>query len=676
MAEIFTFFEEGLKSYIDQSFSKYAKNPEIIFDKNFENIILNPLFINDISLFKNLIQKNKLKSEIWKSIGDFLYVKMNGIINEFNDSIKLYQTKISQYKERIKRSNSYIEYINKRANRRKEQIKNNYNEDIKKKNVDEENEKGKDDEDNLSDVKCEEYNSKSNAELIQKLLKYEKLVEKENNSIEVNEQKIRHKKKKIIIGNVNLLKLNILNLTVNILINEINSNELNETDENKESNYLSLNKFINDLIDKCEEIKEKMNISYTNFIKSFVIELVLTINNRGYKDINKYYLNKLLDSIKDNQTKYSSQEISDLIAYIEKIIKNPDSFLCPNAFSILKNASLNKIRPRSRNNSFDKNDLTVNNNNNNNINNNNGNNNNNNNNKNDEVKNNNNKNEKNSKIDDYFKRKKSESEDEEDCIKKFSSIISFKNSNQNNSNNLLNYNFHSQLSFGRIENSTSMLKYNSMSSALSNNNSLLGPGGANFQYQTSNVLNNSRLSGDDSMSAHGHNIYKTSFSELLPHDYISNHSGINSRLYTQLPFLRNTKKEIKKKNPVENFKEKLEKECSGYKRNNVIKESSDKIIKREISSIVDSKFYSNEIFNDAKNKNTTASDNKPSTDDNKILNFNEKKKINIDEVLVSKTPMKINFKTEESKDDKFNENIQNNGIRKNLGALFNQQIDK
>ena len=672
MAEIFIFFEEGLKSYIDQSFSKYSKNPEIIFDKNFENTILNPLFINDISLFKNLIQKNKLKSEIWKSIGDFLYEKLNGIIKEFSDSIKLYETKILQYKGRIKRSNSYIEYINERTNRRKEQIKNNYNEDIKKKNVVEENEEGKDDEDNLSDVKCEEYSSKSNAELIQKLLKYEKLVEKENNSIEVNEQKIRHKKKKIIIGNVNLLKLNILNITVNILINEINSNELNDTDGNKENNYLSLYKYINDLIDKCEEIKEKMNINYTNFIKSFVIELVLTINNHGYKDINKYYLNKLLENIKENQTKYSSQEITDLIVYIDKIIKNPDSFLCPNAFSILKNASLKKIRPRSRNNSFDKNDLTVNNNNNNNSNNNNGNNNN----KNDEVKNNNNKNEKNSKIDDYFKSKKSESEDEEDYTKKFSSIISFKNSNQNNSNNILNYNFQSQLSFGRIENSTSMVKFNSMSSALSNNNSLLGPGGANFQYQTSNLLNNSRLSGDDSMSVHGHNIYKTSFSELLPHEYISNQSGINSRLYTQLPFLRNTKKEIKKNNPVENFKEKLEKECSGYKKKNVIKESSDKIIKREISSIVNSKFYSNEIFNDAKNKNTTASDNKASTDENKILNFNEKKKINIDEVLVSKTPMKLNFKTEESKDDKFNENIQNNGIRKNLGALFNQQIDK
>ena len=678
MAEIFTFFEEGLKSYIEQSLSKYAKNPEIIFDKNFENIMLNPLFINDISLFKNLIQKNKLKSEIWKSIGDYLHQKLNEIINSFNDSIKLYETKILQYKSRIKRSNAYIEYINERANRRKEQIKNNYNEDIKKKNVNEENEEGKDDEDNLSDVKCEEYNSKSNAELIKKLLKYEKLVKKENESIEINEQKIKNKKKKIIIGNVNLLKLNILNLTVNILINEITSNELNDNDDNKENNYLSLSQYIDDLVDKCEEIKEKMNISYIIFIKSFVIELVLTVNNHGYKDINKYYLNKLLENIKENQAKYPSQEISDLSVYIEKIINNPDSFLCPNAFSILKNASLKKIRPRSRNNSFDKNDLTVNNNNNNN---NNGNNNNNNN-KNDDLKNNNNnnnnnnKNEKNSKIDDYFKRKKSESEDEEDCTKKFSSIISFKNSNQNNSTNLLNFNYHSQLSFGRIDNNNSVLKFNSMSSALSNNNSLLGPGGANFQYQTSNLLNNSRLSGDDSMSVHGHSIYKTSFSELLPHDYISNHSGINSRLYSQLPFLRNTKKEVKKRNPVENFKEKLEKECSGYKRKNDVKESSDKIIKREISSIVNSKFYSNELFNDVKNKNTTASDNKASLDENKNLNFKEKKKINIDEVLVSKTPLKLQFKTEESKDDKFNENIQNNGIRKNLGALFNQQIDK
>ena len=182
MAEIYTFFEEGIKSYIEQSFSKYSETSEIIFDKNFDNIILNPLFINDITLFKNLILQNKLKSEIWESIGDILYQKLKDIINIYKDNIKSYETKILQYKERIKKSNSYIEFLNERSNSRKEQIKNNYNEAINKKKVDIENEEGRSDEDNLSEVKCEEYNSKINAELIKKLLKYEKLVEKEKKS--------------------------------------------------------------------------------------------------------------------------------------------------------------------------------------------------------------------------------------------------------------------------------------------------------------------------------------------------------------------------------------------------------------------------------------------------------------------------------------------------------------
>ena len=660
MAEIFTFFEEGIKSYIEQSFSKYSETPEIIFDKNFDNIILNPLFINDITLFKNLILQNKLKSVIWKSIGDILYQKLNDIINIYKDNIKSYETKILQYKERIKKSNSYIEFLNERSNSRKEQIKNNYNEVINKKKVDIENEGGRSDEGNLSDVKCEEYNSKINAELIKKLLKYEKLVENEKKSIEVNNQKIKHKNKKIILGNVNLLKLNILNLTMNILINEINSNEFSNSNKNEEKSYLILDKYINDLIDKCEETKEKMNINYIIFMKSFVIELILIINNHGYKDINKYFLSQLLDYIKDNEKKYSSQEILDLIIYIEKLIKNPDSFLCPNAFSILKNASLKKIRPRSRNTSFDKNDPTLNNNNNNNI----------------DVKNSNNnhnKKEKNYKIDDFFKK---ESDDEEDYTKKFSNIISFKNSNQNNSNNLLNYNFNSQLISGKNDNNN-LNKFNSMSSSLSNNNSLLCKGGVNFQCQTSNLFNSSRLSGEESMSIHGQSIYKTSFSELLPHDYINNHSGINSRLYTQLPFLRKTKKDKTKRNPVYNFKKKLEKECSVYKKNIITNENTDKIMKKEISSIVNNKFYNNEIFNDD-NKNTSASDNKniTSSDDNQSLNNKNKKKINIDQVLVAKSPMKLTLKNEESKEDQFNENLQNNGIRKNLGALFNQLVGK
>ena len=77
MAETYSFFEEGIKSYIDQSISKYTKTPEIIFERDFDNTFLNPIFINDLSLFKNLIQKNKLKNEIWKSLNDTFFKQIN-----------------------------------------------------------------------------------------------------------------------------------------------------------------------------------------------------------------------------------------------------------------------------------------------------------------------------------------------------------------------------------------------------------------------------------------------------------------------------------------------------------------------------------------------------------------------------------------------------------------------
>ena len=55
MADIYIFFEEGIKSYIEQSFSKYSKNEDIIFRRSFDNEFLQPLFLNDIS---NVIAKD------------------------------------------------------------------------------------------------------------------------------------------------------------------------------------------------------------------------------------------------------------------------------------------------------------------------------------------------------------------------------------------------------------------------------------------------------------------------------------------------------------------------------------------------------------------------------------------------------------------------------------------
>ena len=672
MAETYSFFEEGIKSYIDQSISKYTKTPEIIFERDFDNTFLNPIFINDLSLFKNLIQKNKLKNEIWKSLNDTFFKQINDIQSIFKERVNEVDTKILQYKERMKKYKKYIQDLEDLIVDKQKKISRNIEEDKKKSNEkdsvndleNEEKSKNKE-EDDLSDIKLDEYKSKNNARLIDKITGYNKKIDEGKKKLEHYENQINHNKRKIAKGKINLLKLKILNLALSILINEIINNEMNNDNveiNNKDNDYKLFNDYVNELIEKCELIKEKLFINYIIFIKSFVIELVLIINKEGYKDINKEFLNLLLDNINEIQKKYSLEEISNLIKYIEKVIKNPDSILCPNAFSILKNASLKKIRPRSRNNSFDKNDFNTN------INFNN------------DVKNNNNKNEKNSKIDDFFKKKKSESEEEEEeNNKRLSSIISFKNStlnnNNNNNNNLLLNNFPSQLSLGLNENNSSRFKFNNMNSCLSNN-SLLG---LDFQHQSSNLLNSSKLSGDDSMSKHS--IYRQSFSELFPHDSILNNSqtGINCRLASQLPFLR-IKKEKKRKNfAVDKFQKRLGKDIFIKKEK---KENSDILINREINTIVNDKFYNNEnVTNDEKNKNTTASETKKNKnnkiyDDSQTLKFKDKKKIGNNEILVSKTPVKVVCQSEEFKEDKNNENLQINGIRKNLGFLFNQHAGK
>ena len=658
MAEAFTFFEEGIKSYINQSFTKYSGNPKILFKSSFDNKLLNPLFINDISLFKNLIQKNKLKNEIWKSIGETIFQKRNDVLNIFNEAIKNTNNKISIYEQIIIKFEKYIQKLEEKKVEKNQIIQENIAKDRQKKNSEKddtknsEQENGKEnkDEDDLSDIHLEENFSKNNAVLLKKINDYDRNIEDGQKSIKKKEAKIMNYKRKLSKGNINLLKFKILDLTVNILINEINKNELNNDNYNKEISYQFLNDNINKLIEECELIKEEININYIIFIKSFIIKLVLIINNEGYKNINKYFLNQLLNNINDNLKKYESDELSNLKNYIEKVINSPDTFLCPNAFSILKNASFKKIRPRSRNNSFDKNDINTNNN---------------------DIKNN--KNEKNSKIDDYFKKKKSESDEEEDEYnKRLSSVISFKNSKQNNILN--NNNFPSQFSFGLNENNSRII-FNSMNSALSNNSIL----NLELQIQSSNLLNSSKLSGEDSMSKPK----GSSFSELFPHDSVlsGGQAGINSRLATFLPSLRISKKKKKKSNSFfDIFQSKLE---NDYFKKKVNKENSDKITNRKIHSIISEKFYNNgNISNEEKNKNTTASENKKNnknkilTDENDSLKFKDKKKIGSNEVLVTKTPIKLESESEEFNEDKNNENLQVNGIRKNLGALFNQHAGK
>ena len=636
MADIYIFFEEGIKSYIEQSFAKYSKNEEIIFKKNFDNDFLNTLFINDISLYKNLIQKNKLKSEIWGIIGNLLDQKIKQILQKFNEFLDKKRNKILKYSEDKKKSSEKIKMYEKMHKEIEEEINNNV---ISNNNCNEEESEIKNEEkEDLSDVKCKESVANDNQELLKKIMHYNNLINDEKEKVKKYEKDLNHKEKIVMIGEINILKFKILTVSTSILIDDISNQKVLNKDYNADDNYKLLNNFISDFIDKCEKIKDNIHIEYYTFIRVYIIELVKIINLQGYKDINKKFLSQLLTSINLVKKTYSNSYISDLIKNIEKLISSPDTFLCPNAFNILKEASFKKIKPRSRNNSFDKNDVT-------------------NNNANIKI-------EHNRKIDEFIEinsEKKSDSEDdEEDFQKKLSNVISFKNSsiqNKNNSNIIqnnynININFQSQSSLGIGDTN----KYRSYpnDSAFSNNSLIYleHPNGTN-------VLNSSKISLDDSMSLPG--IYRSgSCSELL---------GINSRLASQLPSVRNTKQEIDKNNLE--FKRKIK-----MKKQNILKKGSnkklDKIFGEEIRKIVNNNFYNNETgYN--KEKNTTATETKK----NKISDEkNENKKISSN-ILVVKTPIKTGNENLKEKEEINNNNIiEDSGIKRNLNLLFNQQTDK
>ena len=645
MADINSFFEEGIKSYIEQSFLKYSKNQEIIFDKNFDNIILQPLFINDISLYKNLIQKNKLKSEIWGLIGGLLDQKINQLLSELNTTLKNEKNKIIKYSQYIKKSNGLIEQYEKKIQEKQDEIKNNNDSNKLQDNDDaNDNDENNEEKDELKDVNYSEYITKNNQALIKKITKYNKEKEKEDQNLNLYQKKLRHKEKNVCVGKIRILQIKIIHIALIILINEINSQEIRNKNYNKENNYRLLNDYLFDFVDRAEKYKDKAYINYALFIKTFLIQLVLIINNQGYKDINMSFLNQILNSINNIKKVYSNSYISDLIKYIEKLISKPDTFLCRNAFTILKDASLKKIKPRSRNNSFDKNDVVNNNN------------------------NPNNKIEGNRKIDEFIKIKKreekSDSEDDEDDFqKKLSSVISFKNSSTQNNNPNLNFQFQSQSSLGLLDTYKNKSLIND--SAFSNNSLIYIE-----NRDGTNLLNSSKLSLDDSISKQGGMYRSGSYSELL---------GINSRLASQLPTLRNTKKE-KQRNILEKFGKKMR-----MKKLNIERKSSneklDKIFGKEIRNIVNKNFYSNEGIREStynKNKNTTATENKKNKN---TMEKNNAKKNSESDILAVKTPVKNTEENNSTNKKEENTNINNNilkqtGIKRNLQLLFNQQTDK
>ena len=84
-----TFFINGLKVHIESSINKYEENLSIIYDQDFDNLFLNPIFINNLSLFRDLIYQNNLNFQnFWNHIGKMMNSSIESIIIKFEEEIK------------------------------------------------------------------------------------------------------------------------------------------------------------------------------------------------------------------------------------------------------------------------------------------------------------------------------------------------------------------------------------------------------------------------------------------------------------------------------------------------------------------------------------------------------------------------------------------------------------
>ena len=98
-----SFFINGLKVHIESSINKYEQyedNKCIIFDEDFENKFLNPIFINNILLFGDIITQNNLNYEVfWIHIGKTMAISIESLLQKFEEKIK-------KEKENIKEENN------------------------------------------------------------------------------------------------------------------------------------------------------------------------------------------------------------------------------------------------------------------------------------------------------------------------------------------------------------------------------------------------------------------------------------------------------------------------------------------------------------------------------------------------------------------------------------------
>ena len=456
----------------------------------------------------------------------------------------------------------------------------------------------------------------------------------EEEIIEEKKNKNEDNKTRIELGEINLLKLKIINISFYLITNVDSENFLKEVKQEKDA----LDKLFNSYI----KLKQEKSENFSEFIINYIIKITLLINENS-RMINLGFLKYLSFGFYDKMQLYTSnEEIKHLKIYIDQVINNPrlelNKYLNFGALNKKINNKKERIG-RSRGASFDIRDPNTNCNT-----------------PNINIEKNN------RKISEFFKKDKIVSSMNKSGSPKSSATKKEEDKKDEK----------------EIKNQESKI---SSCSFLGKN--LINPSGndlnlMNFASGISNISNlsaannggngSNKISLDDSLNLSG--LFSKSISEI-------ENTNKFKKLFFKCPVVPTIvkNKQFKKKKPTDKlrFKNKELVDIRKFinKKRKSENEEKEKEMK-ELREMINNSFYGNENEN-IDNIINIKEENNPKIKDIFIkkdeLNKNQNK-----EILIMKTPNKIDLENQENMNDNINKNIDMNGIQRNLKTLFDQRI--
>ena len=457
----------------------------------------------------------------------------------------------------------------------------------------------------------------------------------EEEIIEEKKNKNEDNKTRIELGEINLLKLKIINISFYLITNVDSENFLKEVKQEKDS----LDKLFNSYI----KLKQEKSENFSEFIINYIIKITLLINENS-RMINLGFLKYLSFGFYDKMQLYTSnEEIKHLKIYIDQVINNPrlelNKYLNFGALNKKINNNKKERIGRSRGASFDIRDPNTNCNT-----------------PNINIEKNN------RKISEFFKKDKIVSSMNKSGSPKSSATKKEEDKKDEK----------------EIKNQESKI---SSCSFLGKN--LINPSGndlnlMNFASGISNISNlsaannggngSNKISLDDSLNLSG--LFSKSISEI-------ENTNKFKKLFFKCPVVPTIvkNKQFKKKKPTDKlrFKNKELVDIRKFinKKRKSENEEKEKEMK-ELREMINNSFYGNENEN-IDNIINIKEENNPKIKDifikNDELNKNQNK-----EILIMKTPNKIDLENQENMNDNINKNIDMNGIQRNLKTLFDQRI--